>query len=177
VTLPALAPGDVMVVRTGGGWAARLIRFSAALEDKPNLDNHVAVVHHTDAAGTPWAIEGRPGGVGWVDARRYDNPYLLTNTGQPKTTEQRERVCALTVGLLGTPYDWSGIVADAMAAVGAPLLWRTRAFGSAPPAHVVCSSLAAWAYRQAGLAEPGVATRAVTPADWADFILGREWAT
>jgi hypothetical protein len=179
VTLPALLPGDVLIVRTTGGWWARLIgrliRFGAATRDQPNMDDHVAIVHHVDPAGTLWVIEGRPGGVGWASAQQYDNPYLLHNAEQPKTQDQRDEVCALAVGLLGTPYDWSAIVADGMAAIGAGTLWRSKDFGDGPPAHVVCSSLAAWLYHRVSLAEPDTTRRVTTPGDWADWVLRRGW--
>jgi len=54
-----LRPGTVLVTRSGG-FAGTMIRFGAALRGKPNLQNHVAVAHHTDVHGTLWCIEGRP---------------------------------------------------------------------------------------------------------------------
>lgn len=36
-----------------------------------NLSNHIAVADHYDKAGTLWCAEGRPGDVGWRDARTY----------------------------------------------------------------------------------------------------------
>ncbi len=177
---PVLLPGDVLVVRSAGNWldrlTARLIRLGAAIHDEVNLDNHVAIVHHVDAAGTLWVIEGRPGGVGWADAKQYLNPYLQTNADQPKTTIQRDQICKLAVGLLGTPYDWSAIVADGMADIGATGLWKTKDFGDNPPGQVVCSSLASWVYHRVGLAEPSTVRRTVTPADWAEWCLRKGWS-
>jgi hypothetical protein len=175
VTLPLLLPGDVLVCRTNdtGG---ELIRLGAALEDKASNDNHVALVHHRDPAGTLWVIEARPGGVGWADAEQYDNPYLLTNVEQPKTGDQRRQVCTLAVGMLRVGYDWAAIGMDAAQALHLDGLWRVKDFGDAPPAHVVCSSLVAWLYRKAGLAEPAGRQRTTIPADWADWILRRGWA-
>jgi len=80
----AVQPGDVLAVR-GGGLAGKLIRLGAAFRGQPNLDAHIAVVHHTDEHGTVWALEGRPGGVGWRDAKAYlASPWTVTNAGQPK---------------------------------------------------------------------------------------------
>lgn len=176
MTLPLLLPGDVLVCRTNdtGG---ELIRLGAALKDKPNLDNHVALVHHRDPAGNLWVLEARPGGVGWEVASKYDNPYLLTNVEQPKTDTQRRQVCALAVGMLRVGYDWAAIGMDAAQALHLDGLWRVKDFGDEPPAHVVCSSLVWWLYRQAGLAVPPVPGRTVTPADFADWILRRGWLT
>ena len=169
-------PGDILAVRSPGT-AARLIRFGAALRElvtgnaEPNMDNHIAVAHHTDKAGTLWCLEGRPGGVGWRDARDYlASPWTVSNVGQPKTDEQRKTVTDGAVAMIGTAYDWEGIAADAALAIG--LDFRPR-FGQVP-GHVVCSSLAAWLYGKAGLAKPD-GDREVSPADWLTFIISHKY--
>jgi hypothetical protein len=172
---PQVAMGDVLLARSGGaaGW---WIRFGSALRDKPNLANHVAVVHHTDPNGTVWCIEGRPGGTGWRDARSYlASPWLLTNAGQLKTPAQREAVAAAMTALVGTPYDWEAIVADAATDLGWELPGWDPTWHGTVPAHVLCSNAAAWAYAKAGLPRPA-GERASQPADWAQFILTRAWA-
>lgn len=168
--------GDLLLTR-GGGWAGRLIRLGAAFLDEPNLDNHVAIVHHQDAAGVWWVIEGRPGGVGWADARAYlASSWTTDNIGQPKTDSQRAEIAQVALGMLGTPYDWAGIVADAMDAIGAPELWSRDWAGQGPPAHVVCSSLACWVYGKTGLDHPtGHEPRLTTPADWDAFIVEHDY--
>jgi hypothetical protein len=150
-----------------------MIRLGAALRDEPNLDNHVAVVHHQDAAGIWWVIEGRPGGVGYADARHYlSSRWTNDNIGQPKTDDQRAQIASVALGMLGTPYDWSGIVADAMNAVGVQDKWAEDWNGQGPPAHVVCSSLACWIYQHVGLAYPTAhQPRLTTPADWDEFVV------
>lgn len=170
--------GDVLVVR-GTDWAARLIRLGAALRDEPNLDNHVAIVHHKDTNGVWWTIEGRPGGVGWACAQTYlTSPYTTNNAGQAKTPAQREQIATVARGMLGTPYDWQGIVADAMSDVGVQDMWAQNWQGQGPPAHVVCSSLAAWIYQKTGLDVPQQhQPRFTTPADWEQFIIARDYAT
>ncbi len=169
--------GDVLVVR-GSDWASRLIRVGAALRDEPNLDNHVAIVHHQDANGVWWVVEGRPGGVGWADARDYlASPYTTNNVLQAKSPDQRQQIASVAMGMLGTPYDWNGIVADAMTAIGAQDLWAQNWHGQGPPAHVVCSSLAAWVYQHVQLDIPTYhAPRETTPADWEQFILTHHYA-
>lgn len=169
--IPAAAvhPGDVLLVRSPG-WAAKLIRVGAALRGEPELDNHVAVVHHTDEHGILWVLEGRPGGVGWRQASDYlASPYTVSNAAQPKTADQRKTICAGALAMIGTPYDWAGIAADAAAAVDLSALFHPAWDGGKVPGHVVCSSLAAWLYQKAGLAGPE--GREVTPADWLAFIL------
>ena len=137
-------PGDVLVTRSNSVFGA-LIRLGAALKDQPNLSNHVAVIHHTDKTGTVWVIEGRPGGVGWRDARDYlASRWTITNADQPKTAAQRSLVAQAVHAALGTPYDWAGIERDAAEALRLPDLWAEKWDGKVP-AHVVCSSLAAWA--------------------------------
>jgi hypothetical protein len=80
------------------------------------------------------------------------------------------------VGHRGVGYDWSAITADAAQALR---LWALSANWKAgqTPAHVVCSSYAAWCYEQVGLAEPsGTAEgRFTTPADWDHFITKALW--
>lgn len=171
-----LAVGDVWSVRTTG-WAARLIRFGAALRGQPNLDNHVVVVHHQDSNGRWWGLEGRPGGVGQVDLTSYlHNPYTITNSAQPKTDAQRYNIAVGAEALLKTPYDWVGIAADGMDAIGAPHLWQQNWGSLGPPAHVVCSSYAAWLYEHYGLDRPvNHALRNVTPGDWTQFDLEHGW--
>src|SRR5690242_20152365 len=66
-------PGDILAVNTGMHFGSRMIRFGAAVRElvtgkaEPDFVNHIAFVHHIDAHGVPWGLEGRPGGVGWVD--------------------------------------------------------------------------------------------------------------
>lgn len=170
-------PGDVLLTRDPTFWA-RLIRIGAAMRDQPDSWNHVIIASHTDKLGTAWGIEARPGGVGWVDLAPWlASRWTITNAAQPKTDPQRADVVLAAKGMLGTPYDWAGIVADGMAAIDAAYLWRVKDFGAtAPPAHVVCSSLASWIYSRVGLAAPAVSrSRGVTPADWASFILRKDW--
>lgn len=167
--------GDVLCTRNPKGWPAYFIRLGAAIRDRPSIVNHVIVAHHVDKAGVWWGVEGRPGGVGWVDLRRaMKSPYTITNAAQPKTVEQREEIAYVAKGLLGTPYDWQGIVADGMEAISAQELWNS--WTDTPPAHVVCSSLADWVYDRVGLASPGQKfDRTVTPGDWAQFIIEKGW--
>lgn len=166
--------GDVLCTRTPKGWPARLIRLGAALRDRPNTVNHVIVVHHWDAAGTLWGIEGRPGGVGYVDiAGVVESPWTVSNIDQPKEEHQRGTIALVAESMLGTPYDWTGIALDAMEAIGADHLWREK-WDHTPPAHVVCSSLADWVYEHVGLASPKP-DRTCTPAHWAHFITTQGW--
>ena len=170
-------PGTVLATRTPGGWRTPQwwIRFGAAVKDKPNLANHIAVPHHQDAHGTWWGIEGRPGGVGWVDCSRYlADPATITNKGQPLTTAQRAGICAAMEKLLGGPYDWAAIVADAEADLGIHMPGWDPSWHGSVPGHVVCSSAAQYAYLKAG-AEAPEGDRGTQPADWVSFILRHGW--
>ncbi len=172
-------PGDVLTVwDTRRPLPAWLIRIGGWLRGHwRNRSNHVVMAHHVDAAGTWWGIEGRPGGVGWVDLAQY--PHVTSdNTGQPKTDAQRAALADVAVGMLGTDYDWAAIVTDGRDALRIDHLWKSKDFGVEPPAHVVCSSAWDWAYEHVGLASPGgsVGTRWTTPADWETFNSGQGWA-
>ena len=163
-------PGDLLIPRSTG-WMGAAIRLGAAIRDKPNLGNHVAVVHHTDKHGVTWCLEGRPGGVGWRNAADYlTSPWTLNNVVQPKTTAQRKLVCDIMIKMVGTAYDWDAIAMDAMSAFGIPLhsAWDLR--NGQVPGHVVCSSAAQYAYRKAGLAHPS-GDRLTAPADWISFVI------
>lgn len=180
-----LQPGDVIAVRTSGfaGW---LIRLGAALTGKPNLQNHIAIVHHTDAAGTLWCVEGRPGGVGWADATRYiSSPWTVSNSLQAKSPDQRKLVCDGAVALIGKGYDWEAIAADAAADLDLSQLWHPQFHSLARghsrdlvPGHVVCSSLAEWLYMKALLdcPAPGRGAREIQPGDWTEFFVMKGWA-
>ncbi|MFL6138781.1 MAG: hypothetical protein ACJ74O_13410 [Frankiaceae bacterium] len=182
---PQLRPGDVLCVRTSNGLTSRLIRLGAALLDRDNTVNHVAIYTHTDRAGTPWCIEGRPGGVGWQDARKYlASPWTVDNVRQAKTDDQRRLVVKAAKAMLGVGYDWVGIAEDAATAARlidlADLidrLWRDKGWdGGQPPGHVVCSSLAAYAYHATGLEHPTLEVdRRTSPTAWATFCVERRF--
>jgi hypothetical protein len=176
ITEGLLQPGDVLAIRTGG-FAARMIRFGAALRGKPDLVNHIAIVHHQDAAGTLWCIEGRPGGVGWADAAAYvASPWTISNAMQPKTPQQRQMVCDGAVALIGTAYDWEAIAADAAADLDLSGVWHPR-FRQPVPGHVVCSTLALVLYLKALIPCPAAKmAREVQPADWEAFFMLEGWA-
>lgn len=173
--LTNLAPGDVIAVATGGT-AAKLIDTGALLTGGIPLDNHVVIMHHfTD--GVPWGIEGRPGGVGWADLRRYINdPHSVGNVAQPKTDAQRAIVVKQAETMLGTPYDWAAIATDTLVALRLPSLFGEDWGGQGAPGHVVCSSLAAYLYQVSALVHPVVhPDRLCTPADWTEFSIAARW--
>lgn len=171
-----LEPGTVLVTRSSGfaGW---WIRFGAALSNKPNLGNHVAVVHHTDKEGTVWCIEGKPGGVGWRDAKGYtDSKWTMDNQAQPLTGEQRYNIAVTMEALIGTEYDWASIAADALASLGMHLPgWDSKWVDGEVAGQVVCSSAAAYAYGKATAPHPE-GDRGCTPSDWSSWIITTGWA-
>lgn len=180
-------PGDVLLVRNRGtAVGTRLarwgIKLGAWLERKPTTWTHVIVAHHVDEAGVFWGVQGQPGTVGWVDLKPYlADPVTLTNRGQLKTAAQRDDVYAAMLPLVGQArYDWGVIAADAAIALGAarhvePLWNMLDTWGPGVPGHVVCSSLADYAYERAGLESPA-ADRFCLPADWARLIQERNWS-
>lgn len=193
-----LSPGDILAVNASkgrgifsAGWwiklRARLMGGSA----KSSAADHVVVVHHRDAAGTLWGVEGKPSSVGWVDCAIYlDKGKLVAdNRFQPKTDAQRELICKVAEEMLGTPYDWAAIATLGYEVNFVNSLWnklvanryrkswhfgfKAREWGKDEiPGHIICSSLAALVYRKAELNFPkdskgGV--RFVDPDDWASF--------
>lgn len=167
-----LLPGDIIAVDTGPSAAERLIKVGAALHNLPSLDNHIAVFHHYDEHGKPQLIEGRPSNVGWADGTKYMNhPATVSNQGQPKTDLQRAVILRALEAMIGVGYDWPAILADAHQDIGIKALWAEDWHGYGYPGHVVCSSLAAWAYMRAELDHPSVGhERFCQPGDWTKFV-------
>ena len=180
-------PGTILAVRTGGR-PAWWIRFGAGLRGLPNLDNHIVGVDHVDASGTVWGIEGRPGGVGWVDCAKYFQgnygKYVVSNWKQQIPFPERSRITERMRSLLGTKYDWEAIAADGMQDLHLPAIWEDHVtWGPQAPAHVVCSSAMAWAYEAEGMngpyTQPAEGVRAkvlkslplIQPGDWTRWIL------
>lgn len=171
MTTHLLLPGDGLLTRTPNSVATWAIRFGAALLDRPNLVNHVAVYLHDDANGVPWGMEGRPGGFGQVDLRPYlASRWTVCNRLQPKTTLQRAAVVAGAKPMAGWGYDWEAIAADTAEALH--IDWSPRWHGQVP-GHVVCSSALAYLYDGAHLSRPHRADdgggREITPADWDQY--------
>lgn len=177
-------PADLLIV-SGTNRFAKLIEIGAILRGKDPA-SHIAVYWGTGKTGIPLCIEGRPGGVGWRDARDYLNdPRTVTNAGQPKTPVQRQIVTGTMVKLLGTEYGWvSGIAADVAEAldmtelaVDLDKLWAPDPATGKLPGEVVCSSGAAWAYAAAKLAtpRPELAWERTTPGDWKTFVEQKHW--
>lgn len=175
ITTPGkLQVADLLIVRTNG-LASEMIRLGSALLDRPNIDNHVAFVHHPgDAAATWWwLLEGRPGGVGWRDSRDYTSSHwTLNNTGQPgRTLGDRMLVAKKAEAMLGTSYDWAAITADVANAFRIPPIWG-KTWKGTTPGQVVCSAYASVLYDWKGWAHPELDTdRDTTPGDWDDFVL------
>lgn len=172
--------GDIVCTREGKWWISGAIRLGARLLGLPAFVNHVIIVHHFDNVANRWiGIEGRPGGVGWVDLTdRLVNPLTNANTEQPKREEHRYLIAKAAESLLGAPYDWNAIAEDARIAARLWLRTAEEWPEEAVPGHVVCSSFADWAYEKVGLANPGGSsmTRFTTPGHWDRFIIGREWS-
>lgn len=168
-----LLPGTVLAVRSTG-FSSEMIRFGSALLDKPDISNHIAVVHHTDPSGTTWCIEGRPGGVGWRNAADYTSSHWTLDNGDQPIDPLRQQVIAGAMhAMLGTPYDWEAIVADGLADLHLGELWMPQ--GGVVHGETVCSALAAYGYDKASVPRPAGRERTVQPADWAEWILTRGW--
>ena len=169
-----LKPGDVLAVRLGG-LPSELIRIGEEMAGKPGLDNHIAVMHHW-LGDVPWGLEGRPGGVGWVDLREYlASGFTVNNVGQPGRNDAgRAAVAGLAEHMLGTKYDWDAIDDDTLRAFHMHDLF-TSTFRGLVPGHVVCSSYAAFLYERQGWHRPPVTDRDTEPADWCAFTMVNGW--
>jgi hypothetical protein len=178
------APGIVLTINSGNSPEDELIRLGSALLDEPNLANHIAVLIRQDAKGTWWALEGRPGGVGWADATRYlNNKLTISNQHQPLTDLQRtgpSGICNWMERLINSSYDWDAIVGDGFRDLHLPVLpdpWTEKVGKNGLVAgHVVCSSAAIFAYVMAKAAHPEYTDAAhEEPSDWVKFILANSY--
>lgn len=175
--------GNVLVTREGPWYVSLAIRLGARLLGRPSVCNHAIIVHHVDAQGVWWGIEGRPGGVGWRDLRDVlSNAYTNANTQQPISEGQRYLIAVAAESLLSVAYDWSAIAEDATHIFVAGRLWeeveKHAEWGDNQiPGHVVCSSFADWAYESVNLPNPGgfKVTRFTTPGDWDEFMMNEGW--
>lgn len=168
--------GDVLAVSSRKpSWTSKMIEIGQILQGKPGLNNHIVIVHHK-TNNVWWGLEGKPGGVGWADVRRYlRDPHTVSNTLQPKTFAQRNKVAKLAETMIGTPYDWAAIATDSLRSMRITNLFDENWDNKGVPGHVVCSSLAAWVYDRTGLERPTGEGRYILPADWTEFNLTKKW--
>ncbi len=184
-----LLPGDVLAVDASkglgilsGGWWIKFRNWLNLMPKRSRFVDHIVVVHHRDDAGVLWGIEGRPSSVGWVDCALYVDAgkLVVDNRYQPKTDAQRKLVCDVAKEMLGTPYDWEAIFTLGTETTYINQYWnKLLARHMIPewnkdevPGHVICSSLAALAYRKSGLDHPWDSTgglRFVDPEDWSEW--------
>src|SRR5260370_5376154 len=168
-------PVDVFVIRTSGD-SAEASQIGEALQGKPNLDNDVAGMHRWDG-DIPWGLEGKPGGVGWVDMRSYiGHPMAWNNCNQPNRTDpQRYLVASDAQKMLGTKYDWEAIGGDTLEALHVKLFHLTWPHGLVP-GEVVCSSYWDYLYAIVGWNRPTPGDeRMCEPADWTNFIINNNY--
>lgn len=166
-----IKPGHVLVSSGGDSLVDKGIQIAAILQGDPAAE-HMAVVHHKDKVGRWIGVEGRPGGVGWVDCSSYiGNALTVANLHQVIQEKERYEIAVLMEAMLGTPYDWQAIVEDGGMAFGLPDIWTNNVDGKLP-GHIVCSALAAYGYDKYGVAAPSPKDyRHVSPGDWEEFIL------
>lgn len=176
--LADLKPATVLCVRNPDSIAGKAISIGEDLLGLPD-STHIALVHHTDDKGTVWALEARPGGVGWRDARAYiASPYTVANIGQPVFDASRVHIATEAEAMVGTDYAWlSGIAADAARDLHLEDRWGEQ-WGShgVAPAHIVCSSYVAYLYTHYGQTAPMPSDPEHTePGDWTKMILDHGW--
>jgi hypothetical protein len=157
-----------------------MIRLGSALLDEPNEDNHIAMLIRQDAHKTWWALEGRPGGVGWRDATQYlAAGTTISNQNQPMSINQQIAAVQWMDKLINTSYDWDAIVGDGFRDLHLPVPpdpWALKTTNGVVHGDAVCSSSAIFAYVKAILAVPPYTDQAHTePSDWVKFWLANKW--
>lgn len=185
-----VAPGVVLAVWTSSSLESDMIRVAEALEGRPAVANHVAVVTHQDQKARWIGIQGQPGGVGLVDCTPWlSDSRTRSNYAQPRADDhgQLNTLLGSCAKSLGVAYDWVGIAEDACDALhltdlsdAIDPLWRWPSDRDIMPGHVVCSSLAAMLYDlpEVGWAHPDLGTeRHCEPADWWNWSDRQAWAS
>jgi hypothetical protein len=173
-----LKPGDVVIVEMGI-WIIRVLIWLQAVftgNAKYSQNGHVIVVSHRDSEGRLWGIEGRPGGIGWVEMDKRNGKYGISNSEQPKSDEDRIFVVKLMNELIGHHYDYGAYIEIALQTLGISPLW-TDWKNDDVPVHYICSAVADYAYEKRNLPNPDGfdVTRYTTPAQWARFIDEKQW--
>jgi hypothetical protein len=182
--IPA-SPGDVLaVINKGGGLFGPVIQEFEEWQGKSDIANHVVVLLRQDALGRWLGVEGKPSGVGIVDATSYlSDPHTRSNNAQPRlnNANQLPTFLASAVKSVGIAYDWVGIAEDlfntlALHDLSADIdhLWRWPV-AAGLPGHVVCSSLASLLYEIVGWKSPFGVARVVEPADWWSWSNAEAW--
>jgi hypothetical protein len=175
-----LQPGDVVITEMGI-WIVRLLIWIQALLTgnlKYAKSGHIIVVSHRDAEGRLWGIEGRPGGIGWVEMDKRAGHWGVSNVDQPKSADQRDKIVNVMKSLIGSRYDYAAYIILALDAVGISQKW-TDYTGQDVPVQFVCSAVAGYVYEDVGLDNPGgmEITRFTVPAQWARFIDEKVWVS
>lgn len=173
-----LKPGDVVITEMGI-WIVRILIWIQAVltgHAKYGKSGHIIVVSHRDTEDRLWGIEGRPGGVGWVNMDKRNGKWGLSNVDQPKSDEDRYVIVETMKQLIGTRYDYLAYLDLALATIGITPQW-TDFVGNDVPEHVICSAVSDYVYETRGLPNPGgkEITRYTTPANWAEFIDKKAW--
>ena len=110
--------------------------------------------------------------------------YTRSNHAQPRPapgSKEMDKFLAVCASSLGIRYDWVGIAQDTAAVLGkdnfsGPVneIWKWE--DGQMPGAVVCSSLAAMLYGQAGWPHPPGPERNVTPANWYTWNDSEAWS-
>lgn len=180
-----VGPGDVLAVLGSDDVFSKGIRFFEDIDAAKLIPvDHCLIVTKQDQVGRWLAIQGDSNGVGITDVARFlDQPQANVNHLQPRDPTKVPEFLANCAAAMGLAYDWVGIAIDALddlrlypLADAIDHLWRWPTSQVTLPGHVVCSSLAAWAYKAVGWAHPAGDERRVQPSDWWQWNRGERWA-
>jgi uncharacterized protein YycO len=158
-------PGDYIVVRTTGIVSTLICWITRS------KFCHAAIVIEDGQL-----VEAEPGGVRLAAIEEYDGCWMMANTLEPTSDEQRATVVAYARAHLGEPYNFDADAVDGLDHLG--LRWKFLGRFAAARKAVMCSQLVADAGVAAGLTawRCGKTTTAdVVPGDLAARIEKRQW--
>lgn len=155
-----MRPGDIALVRTSGfvGWVIRVVTRSPY--------NHVRLV----ATDHGIVLEANPTGAELGSVQPGD---VIVEV--PLTDEQRDRIPAITMQLLGKPYGFLDVLALGLSRLGIrPLPVQRRIVN---PRTLFCSQLVDLAWSRVGFEafDDGRLPRDVTPGDLNDLAARESW--
>lgn len=126
---------------------------------------HACVAVGDAAAGQIQIVEAMPEGV-----RTRTSPVGdWTWSNVALTDAQRDHIAGIAFSEVGRPYDWGSIAGFVLRHFGAHVRGRSN---DHPDDKLICSELAAWSYREAGVdLIPGVAPGDISPGDLAQYLV------
>jgi len=148
-------------LQAGSGLAMFLVRVGTL-----SRWGHACIAVGDAAGGQIQIVEAMPEGV----RTRTSTVGSWVWSNVPLTDAQRDHIAGTAFTEVGKPYDWPSIAGFVLRHFGMHL--RGKRSKDHPDDSLICSELAAWSYREAGVdLFPDVAPGDVAPGDLAEYLV------